>query len=584
MKTRLLLLYLGMFCQLSYAFDGILHPANGAFPDSIEYAKIPLWEGSVKYSLSKSILDTNVYSVELNTPEVLDQGAQGSCAGFAFGYAAMGVLSYDKYENWVAAQRSPAYLYHRARIADGVNSSGNNAPVSMTTAYSVACQYGCCSYSLMPYTVSDYNSIPNALQDRDAYMNRANGFRLAQTNSVQTYKNLLRLGYPIVVRIEVTPTFDSIWSLNGVWSNQPTTESSRGGHFICVVGYNDSTQMLKVQNSWGKNGGDSGFVWISYSLVQQGVFTHAICLTNITEGHYLSLQGPSLFCDTAVYTLKNVPAGATIRWVVTPSTVRKKAATIVRGQGTSQVTLQRGFILNGIKRDTLIRDTSIHIASLAASTSLTRPYSGNGSISAIVTFGGKSYTVRNDFSIPTQNATEKPIVNGWNSSLWYVGVSHTLRVQNCDSVPNDKLLWEVHLPGQTTPLIHSGRSVTFTPQTIGVVTVIVANMESCSAANIDTLSHRVIQRPSIRFVNPATAASSLDVTVSSIENEQVTAVVPYDGDYTLELWSELYGRVRMVNADEPTTQISLSGLPAGTYFIKLIIDNELVTTKQLIIK
>lgn len=261
---------------------------------------------------------------------------------------------------------------------------------------------------------------------------------------------------------------------------------------------------------------------------------------------FISLQGPSQFCDTAVYTLENVPSGATIRWVVTPSTVRKKAATIVRGQGTSQVTLRRGFILNGIKRDTLSRDTSIHMASLAASTSLTRPYSGNGSITAIVTFGGKSYTVRNDFSIPTQTATEKPVVNGAYNSLWYVNISHTLSVRNCDSVPNDKLLWEVHLPGQTTPLIHSGRSVTFTPKSTGTVTVIIANMESCSASNVDTLTYRVINRPSIRFVNPATAASSLDVTVSSVENEQVTAVVPYDGDYTLELWSELYGRVRMV--------------------------------------
>ncbi len=297
----------------------------------------------------------------------------------------------------------------------------------------------------------------------------------------------------------------------------------------------------------------------------------------------ISIQGPSLFCDTAVYSLENVPSGATVQWIVTPTTRVKKSATIVRGQGTSQVTLKRGFTLGGIKADTLVRDTNIRVASLAA-VNLRRPYSGNGSITAVVTFGGESYSVSADFTIPSQTATEKPVVNGAYNSLWYVNVSHTLSVRNCDSVPNDKLLWEVHLPGQSTPLIQTGRSVTFTPKSTGTVTVIIANMESCSASNVDTLTYRVIDRPSIRFVNPATAASSLDVAVSSAEDEQVTTIVPYDGDYTLELWSELLGCVRRVEANEPTTQISLSGLPTGIYFIKLIIDNELVTTKQLIVR
>lgn len=381
------------------------------------------------------------------------------------------------------------------------------------------------------------------------------------------------------------PIPSNVWNIVGIWGRGAFTMGWRNdnpnfGEGFCEVVNNSNETEITLRT----------YVYQIWSIAGQYMGYYPTTPENVTFAYTVlgmktpQIQGPSLFCDTAAYTLKNVPSGATIRWAVTPSTVRKKAATIVRGQGTSQVTLQRGFILNGIKRDTLSRDTSVHIASLAASTNLTRPYSGNGSISAIVTFGGKSYTVRNDFSIPTQNATEKPVVNGAYNSLWYVNISHTLSVRNCDSVPNDKLLWEVHLPGQTTPLIHSGRSVTFTPKSTGTVTVIIANMESCSASNVDTLTYRVINRPSIRFVNPATAASGLDVTVLSVENEQVTAIVPYDGDYTLELWSELYGRVRMVNADEPTTQISLSGLPAGTYFIKLIIDNELVTTKQLIIK
>lgn len=50
------------------------------------------------------------------------------------------------------------------------------------------------------------------------------------------------------------------------------------------------------------------------------------------------------------------------------------------------------------------------------------------------------------------------------------------------------------------------------------------------------------------------------------------------------LWSELYGRVRTVESCVPTAQIPLGGLNAGTYFIKLLIGGEPVTTEQLIIK
>lgn len=527
--------------------------------------------------LTKSLKSTPISSY-LATTSVGNQGNQGSCSGWAVGYAAASILAYNKYgEDWSLATMSPSYIYNQAKLSSDCNSGAY-----LVDALNVAKEHGNCRLIDMPYTASSCSQMPSSEQEFSASYNTISYVRITPT-SVSDICTAIANQCPIVIGIYVTSSFYSMWNSDGIWRNNVRSNDD-GYHFCCIVGYDNTNRMFKVQNSWGTYGGDNGFFWVTYDLVSGGVFNEAYVLYDLNPAVDISIQGPSQFCDTAVYTLENVPSGATIQWVVTPSTVRKKAATIVRGQGTSQVTLRRGFILNGIKRDTLIRDTSIHIASLAASTSLTRPYSGNGSITAIVTFGSKSYTVRNDFSIPTQTATEKPVVNGAYNSLWYVNISHTLSVRNCDSVPNDKLLWEVHLPGQTTPLIHSGRSVTFTPKSTGTVTVIIANMESCSASNVDTLTYRVINRPSIRFVNPATAASSLDVTVSSIENEQVTAVVPYDGDYTLELWSELYGRVRMVNADVPTTQISLSGLPTDTYFIKLIIDNELVTTKQLIIK
>lgn len=80
----------------------------------------------------------------------------------------------------------------------------------------------------------------------------------------------------------------------------------------------------------------------------------------------------------------------------------------------------------------------------------------------------------------------------------------------------------------------------------------------------------------------------LDVCVTQTDNDVAAAAYSLQSSetacYTLELWSELYGRVRTVESCVPTAQIPLGGLNAGTYFIKLLIGGEPVTTEQLIIK
>ncbi|MCH7472751.1 C1 family peptidase, partial [bacterium] len=47
--------------------------------------------------------------------------------------------------------------------------------------------------------------------------------------------------------------------------------NNRGGHAMCIVGYNDSigaTGAFKVRNSWGLNWGDDGYCWISYESMK----------------------------------------------------------------------------------------------------------------------------------------------------------------------------------------------------------------------------------------------------------------------------------------------------------------------------
>lgn len=39
---------------------------------------------------------------------------------------------------------------------------------------------------------------------------------------------------------------------------------SSGGHALVVVGYDDRKEAFRSMNSWGKNWGDDGYIWVKY--------------------------------------------------------------------------------------------------------------------------------------------------------------------------------------------------------------------------------------------------------------------------------------------------------------------------------
>lgn len=58
------------------------------------------------------------------------------------------------------------------------------------------------------------------------------------------------------------------------------------------------------------------------------------------------------------------------------------------------------------------------------------------------------------------------------------------------------------------------------------------------------------------------------------------------GAYRVELWHDIYGKVREMDVSEnnPTITMNLEGLNSGVYVLRLIIDNQVEKTSQLIVK
>jgi len=285
----------------------------GALPlTSEQYAKLPKvnWDTLRKYSNLKTISERSKSIITLVNPPIGDQGDQGSCVGWSVGYTALGILAYPKYSCWDIGKRSPNYVFNQIKL-----SICNNA--YMPDALNLFKQEGSCSWNLMPYDENNCTTQPNSTQENEAsYHTASNWYSISPTTSVSQIRDALDLGYPVPVLIPIYQSFfTEVWEGDGIWDSPPYGQFLNY-HAVCIVGYDDVQQMFKVQNSWGIGGGDNGFFWITWNLVQNGCLAEAYILygMNTTYPEYISAP-TTLVCSSGVlFTLNNAPAGCTLSW------------------------------------------------------------------------------------------------------------------------------------------------------------------------------------------------------------------------------------------------------------------------------
>ena len=253
--------------------------------------------------------------VMLDAPVSGNQLTQGSCVGWALGYSAMGILTYPKTLCWNSAKRSPNYVYNQIKI----NSSCSSGSY-MVTGLNLLKNKGDCSWNLMPYNNSDCSTQPNATQDNDAAQNKAINWTTLLRNDSNGIKDALDLGFPVVVGFQVTTAFDSMWNSGGNWTTNSGT--SRGGHAVCIVGYDETKQMFKVQNQWG-SGGSNGFFWVTYNLVNNNCFSEVYIVYGASPALKPVINGASFACsgtNSGIYKVDNMPTtGASVVWSASPA-------------------------------------------------------------------------------------------------------------------------------------------------------------------------------------------------------------------------------------------------------------------------
>jgi hypothetical protein len=100
-------------------------------------------------------------------------------------------------------------------------------------------------------------------------------------SSVTAFKEALQDGHPVIINVKVPKSWDGRQSTD-VHRNLPSNGIMPGSyHAMVMVGFDDDLNAVKLMNSWGKNWGDNGFIWVDYDLFSQ-LIVEAYTMSGLT--------------------------------------------------------------------------------------------------------------------------------------------------------------------------------------------------------------------------------------------------------------------------------------------------------------
>jgi hypothetical protein len=239
------------------------HPRGLDFDDA-SYALAPK---KARLTRALDVLPASA-SIKNYAPYPKTQGQYGTCTAWSSAYCGRTMVDAIK-NNWTdrdsitARAYSPAFLFRLLRPNDGACTGGSN----IEDAFEIMKTKGSLYYNDLPLLC-----VPGINSEE---LGKASGARLKDyarlfdVNSsanikVQAVKKSISEKKPVVFGMLCPPSFDYAYKF---W--QPTEEplATYGGHAMCVVGYDDNQYggAFEIQNSWGDNWGNGGYIWIRYN-------------------------------------------------------------------------------------------------------------------------------------------------------------------------------------------------------------------------------------------------------------------------------------------------------------------------------
>ena len=298
------------------------------------------------------------------------------------------------------------------------------------------------------------------------------------------------------------------------------------------------------------------------------------------------IQGPDYVCDTAKYYLKHpLQQGETVSWSVHNGVVVSPSYSIIGATNQDTVTVVKTTMGTVIRNENTIDLENI-----------LPPFPSDTiqKLKAIINGGNNSDTIIKIFRKPI-NGDVPTITASNNAVIWTSGTSRTFSITNCTSVPDSLLQWEIKTEiynylGGTPTISYSyatGRTLTYTPVIpplkICRIYITAINSKKECPPNSTTLSYMVNRKISLSTM---VDDDILNVNIS----EDITNATPrlqspkhVSGEFTLELWHAVYGRLRVKKVSNTHEQIDIRDLPKGVYVLILKDDTNIIAEEKTLI-
>jgi len=196
-------------------------------------------------------------------PPVLDQGQLGSCTANALANAHL--FNQMAQTGGTDALPSRLFIYWNERDLEGSVKSDSGAQIR--DGIKVLAKLGAPPESLWPYDIAKFTIKPPAAAYKSGLTHQAVDYQRV-TQSLPQLKGTLAAGFPFVFGFAVYESFESeAVAKSGIVPMPSPTERSLGGHAVMAVGYDDSKQVFRVENSWGPGWGQKGFFTIPYAYL-----------------------------------------------------------------------------------------------------------------------------------------------------------------------------------------------------------------------------------------------------------------------------------------------------------------------------
>ena len=256
----LLLLFSALYAQQGPKY------VTGLVFDDESYEKTQL-KAPLLRSLYGSSLPTSV-SLKKYTPIPKSQGMYRTCVGWSTAYAALTIIE-ARQNNWTDKATitnntfSPGFIYSLIKYSDDNNCSyGSSINDALTTMKEMGtAKYNDLDISCPEYIPGDLFSKASGHKIKDF----AKIFGLYDNNDIkiEATKKSFSENKPVVIGMKCPESFNYA---TGYWKPTENYWDNFGGHAMCVIGYDNNKYegAFEIQNSWGEDWGNQGYIWIKY--------------------------------------------------------------------------------------------------------------------------------------------------------------------------------------------------------------------------------------------------------------------------------------------------------------------------------